>query len=100
MAKTALFVIDIQDELARDPKTRIPAGDRVVDAATTLLDRARSRVNEARSKSEDSNLALIFVQHEESDEGGTLMKGTKPWELVFKPRDGEGHERLVPKQHP
>ncbi|KAF2095012.1 Isochorismatase hydrolase [Rhizodiscina lignyota] len=96
MAKTALFVIDIQDELALDPQTRIPDASRICDAGTALLDRARSYIDKGRSNGAPSDLEIVFVQHEETD--GTLIKGSKPWELVFKPREEDDHEMLVGKQ--
>ena len=96
MAKKALFIIDVQDELALDPLTRIPHAGRIRDAGDALLQRARKHNDQARSKGEDPSLQLIFVQHDEPD--GTMMKGSKAWELVFIPRDGDDIERLVAKQ--
>ena len=98
MAKTALFVIDIQDEMALNPDTRIPHATRIRDAGDALIRRARKHVDQARSNGEDPSLELVFVQHDEID--GTLLKGSKPWELVFSPRAANDQERLVAKQTP
>jgi hypothetical protein len=39
----------------------------------------------------------VFVQHEEVAEKGPLVKGSKPWELVFKPQYNDRWETLVSK---
>lgn len=100
MSKTALFVIDIQNELANDSKTEIPQAARIRDAGTEILKRARTHINESREKGEDPNLHIVVVQHEEdpnSDDNPTLIKGTEAWKLVFEPQEGDDLERLVEK---
>jgi hypothetical protein len=42
-------------------------------------------------------LEIVFVQHEEVAEKGPLVKGSKPWELVFKPQHNNRWETLVSK---
>ena len=97
-SRTALFTIDIQNELAIDPQTRIPHAERVLTASTEILKTARSIIDAHRETSRLSPSIIVFVQHEESPtEGGTLIKGTEPWELAFKPRDGIEEEILVEK---
>ena len=39
----------------------------------------------------------MFVQHEEPPEEGALVRGSKPWELVFEPEAGNESEILVGK---
>jgi hypothetical protein len=74
MSRTAIFVIDIQVELAQNATTEIPHAERIRE-----------------------DLEIVFVQHQEVAEKGPLVKGSKPWELVFKPRDNNRWERLVSK---
>jgi nicotinamidase-related amidase len=93
---TALFVIDIQNDLATDPKTRIPKWIEVRQAGTQLLSAARAMI--AASKMDGESLSLIVhVQHEEKSEDGPLQRGTEPWKLVFEPIEGSDNEWLVPK---
>jgi len=80
MPSTALFVIDIQQSLAGDPKTRIPHATRLCSSVTEILQRAR--------KAEEAPL-LVFVQHEESPESGDLVKDTEPWRLIFQPNEAK-----------
>jgi nicotinamidase-related amidase len=47
MARTALFVIDIQVELAQDATTEIPQAERIRGAGTRILERARQAINSA-----------------------------------------------------
>ncbi|UNI23933.1 hypothetical protein JDV02_009722 [Purpureocillium takamizusanense] len=95
MPRTALFVIDIQKELADDPQTEIPHAARIRDAGDRILDAAR---NLASSVPQGKQPALIvFVQHEERPEQGTLANGSEPWKLVFNPREGAKDEILVAK---
>ncbi|KAI8940412.1 hypothetical protein NX059_004102 [Plenodomus lindquistii] len=97
MARTALFVIDIQVALAQNATTEIPHTERIRVAGTTILQRARKVIDAAGEHGGTSNLDVVFVQHEEVAEKGPLVKGSKPWELVFKPRDQTRWERLVSK---
>lgn len=94
MARSALFVIDIQRELAQDPKTRIPHAERVCSAAEQILSAARAIVDDYRGKDQQSPSIIVFVQHEEKPEDGTLIRDTEPWKLVFEPR-GDVHEEIL-----
>jgi len=95
MPRTALFVVDIQNELAGDPQTEIPHAARIRAAGDKILSAAR---NLASSAPEGKQPALIvFVQHEERPEQGTLVNGSEPWKLVFNPHDGAKDEILVAK---
>lgn len=97
MSRSALFVIDIQRELAQDPKTRIPHAERVCSAGEKILAAAREIVDSYRVTGQQSPSIIVIVQHEEKPEEGTLVRGTEPWKLVFEPRDGVKEERLVSK---
>lgn len=97
MGRIALFVIDIQKELAQHPQTEIPHARRIRDAGNAILTRARSAIDEERSSGQRSSLKIVVVQHEESPEDGTLVRGSKEWELLYAPREGDNAESLVPK---
>ncbi|KAL1903910.1 hypothetical protein Sste5344_010357 [Sporothrix stenoceras] len=93
---TALFVIDIQDELARDPATRIPHADRVVQAGERILQSARQAIQNAKANTNtETPSIIIFVQHEETD--GTLLRGSEAWQLVLPPKSNTTTELLVAK---
>jgi nicotinamidase-related amidase len=97
-SRKALFVIDIQKELAADPKTRVPHYAKITQAGEAILKAARAFVDSYRNKNESSPLLIVFVQHEESaDGGGTLVRDTEPWRLVFEPRADVEEEILVSK---
>jgi nicotinamidase-related amidase len=98
MPRTALFVIDIQEDLAGELGTEIPHAGRIREAGTKILADARQTIDTAREKGEDPSLTIIFVQHDEKAEEGALVRGSKPWELIFKPREGDKAERVVAKQ--
>ncbi|ERT02747.1 isochorismatase [Sporothrix schenckii 1099-18] len=101
--RTALFVIDVQAEMARDPATQIPHADRVVKAGETILQAARRAITNgsastsaSSSSSKDTTPSLIvIVQHEEPN--GTLLRGSDAWQLVLPPRLGVETEILVAK---
>ena len=95
MVRTALFVIDIQTELAEDSRTEIPHAARIRDVGTILLSKARTAIDNEITRGRDTNLSIIIVQHHDIPGNGSLVKGSKPWELVFKPRDNT--ERIVEK---
>jgi nicotinamidase-related amidase len=97
MARTALFVIDIQVELAQDATTEIPHAEQIRGAGTRILQKARQAIDSASEHGKVPDLGIVFVQHEEVAEKGPLVKGSKPWELVFKPRDNNEWEKLVSK---
>lgn len=90
---TALFVIDIQNDLATDPSTRIPHSARIKAAGEKILAVARAAKNVPQS----GPSTIVFVQHEEKPESGSLVRGSEPWQLVFEPRPGASTERLVAK---
>jgi nicotinamidase-related amidase len=96
-SKVALFIIDIQNDLATDPNTRIPDAARIRDVAARLLAAAR-RILDSKARSHSQQLSLIvFVQHEESPQNGRLLKDTEPWKLVFYPRAAVDREWSIPK---
>ncbi|KAK3303042.1 Isochorismatase-like protein [Chaetomium strumarium] len=101
--KTALFVIDIQNDLTTDPKTRIPHADRIRTAGTKILSVARARLDKNSPSSTHHTdvpppALIVFVQHEERPEDGPLVRGSEAWKLVFEPRaDAPYYERLVGK---
>jgi len=97
MPRTALFVIDIQVELAQNPPTEIPHAERIRGAGTTILQKARQAIDSACDEGRVADIEIVFVQHEEVAEKGNLVRGSKAWELVFKPRDDNRWERLVEK---
>lgn len=97
MSRSALFVIDIQNELARDPKTRIPHAERICSAGEKILATARGIIDSHRAKGQPSPSTIVFVQHEEKPEDGGLVRGTDPWKLFFEPRQGVKEEILVGK---
>ncbi len=90
---TALFVIDIQNDLATDPATRIPYSERITTAGQRILSAARGVANPNDAPPGTPGL-IVVVQHEEKPEEGTLVRGSEPWGLVFEPQAGE---RLVAK---
>lgn len=95
-ARTALFVIDIQGELARDPATQIPHAGRVVQAGQKILQAARRAIKNGRGNTDSSIPSIIvFVQHEETN--GTLLRGSEAWQLVLPPQSGVETEMLVAK---
>ena len=86
---TALFIIDIQNDLATDPKSKIPHADRIKAAGEEILSAARLQ--------QGAPQIIIFVQHEEQPEDGPLVRGSEPWKLVFEPREDAPRERRIPK---
>jgi len=99
MAPTTLFVIDIQKAMAENAKTEIPHAKRIREAATSILDKARSSIDASRHSGKEPILSIVVVQHEEQPEEGPLVRGAEPWELVFPCRNGDKAERLVSKTH-
>ncbi|OIW32915.1 Isochorismatase hydrolase [Coniochaeta ligniaria NRRL 30616] len=95
--RTALFIIDIQNDLASDPETRIPHAARLLDSAEKVLASTRKQLDTLRQTQNRSRPLLVFVQHSEDPSSGPLVKGTKPWELVFHPRPDDADEILVGK---
>lgn len=96
MPRTALFVIDIQNELAGNPQTQVPGTDKLRAAAEKILAASRSLADAAGEGQERA--LTVFVQHEEDPtSGGSLVRGAEPWKLVFPPRDGVMDEILVSK---
>jgi len=93
---TALFVIDIQNDNATHPATRIRAADRVKHAGETILKAARQILDDHRTTSPQP-IMIIFIQHEDAPGKGSLLKDTEPWKLVFEPRAGAEGELLFQK---
>lgn len=94
MPPTALFVIDIQKSLADAPATEIPHAARIRRAGDALLSRARAANDSSKLRNEPAPVEVVVVQHEEDATKGDLVRGSKAWEVVFEPREGE---RLVSK---
>jgi nicotinamidase-related amidase len=97
MPRTALFVIDIQVELASNATTKIPHADRILKAGTSILQRARQAIDLASSQGREPDVEIVFVQHDEVAEKGALVRGSEAWELVFRPREDSRWERVVRK---
>jgi len=100
MSPTALFIIDVQNGLAQDPKTEIPHAERIRNAGSAILAKARSVIDNSHKIDGGPGLYIFFVQHEEGPDEGALNKGTKAWELVFEPRKGDAAESIVSKTTP
>lgn len=95
---TALFVIDIQNDLATDPETRIPHAERILEAGVRILAAARATIAAApRASTGTAPTTIVFVQHEEKPTQGPLVRGSEPWKLVFEPDAAAPSERLVAK---
>jgi nicotinamidase-related amidase len=95
--RSALFVIDIQNDLAGNPETQIPHTDRIRSSADKVIACARRLNDSARAKQSPVPYLIVFVQHEEDPASGPLVRGTRPWELVFEPRPDDPDEKLVAK---
>lgn len=97
MPKSALFVIDIQNDLAGEgfPNTS-PHAERIRKNGTEILKRARKAIEDAEKENHPPPLELVFVQHEEPE--GPLVRGTDTWKLVFEPDGEKKTERLVSKK--
>jgi len=93
--RSALFVIDIQNDLATEPSTRIPAAERLTDAGTNILASMRALIDAYRGKGALSPFVILVVQHEEPD--GIMKPGSEAWKVVFPPREGVAEESLVAK---
>lgn len=95
--RTALFVVDIQNDLATDPETRIPHAARLLDSAEKVIASTRKQLDTLRQTESELRPLIVFVQHSEDPSSGALVKNTKPWELVFQPRPDDADEILVGK---
>lgn len=93
----ALFVIDIQNDLATDPSSKIPHASRIRSSGEKIISAARTALQAQKNNTAFRLKSIIFVQHEEGPENGTLVRGSDPWKLVFEPIPGEATERVVPK---
>ncbi|KAL2146381.1 hypothetical protein VTI28DRAFT_4134 [Corynascus sepedonium] len=93
----ALFVIDIQNDLATDPSSKIPHASRIRSSGEKIISAARTALQTQKNNTAFRLKSIIFVQHEEGPENGTLVRGSDPWKLVFEPIPGEATERVVPK---
>ncbi|KAJ4247719.1 hypothetical protein NW762_012927 [Fusarium torreyae] len=90
ISNIALFVIDIQKDLACDPTTRIPHSERILGAGEDILRIVRNIATNPKP-------LLVFVQHEEEPESGPLVRGTEPWKLCFENDPNNAREVLVSK---
>jgi len=101
MSRTALFIIDIQHDLATDLATRIPHAARLLDAADRVIASTRRQLDTLRAASPPQSASrplLVFVQHSEDPSSGPLVEGSEAWRLVFNPREGDEDEVLVGKR--
>lgn len=73
---TAFFVIDVQRDLAQDPKTAVPDASTICHTISSSIEHARAT----------ESIRVIFVQHDDTEEGEALYPGTEGWKLVFEPR--------------
>ncbi|KAM3439532.1 hypothetical protein NHJ13734_003697 [Beauveria thailandica] len=103
MPRTALFVIDIQNELAGHPQTEVPGAARIRAAGSQILRSSRALADAAAAAAatppdqQQKPALTVFVQHEEKPESGTLVRGAEPWKLVFPPREDAADEILIAK---
>ncbi|KAM3560481.1 hypothetical protein MY1884_002931 [Beauveria asiatica] len=101
MPRTALFVIDIQNELAAHPQTEVPGAARIRAAGSQILRSSRALADAAAAATppdqQQKPALTVFVQHEEKPESGTLVRGAEPWKLVFPPREDAADEILIAK---
>lgn len=98
LSRTALFVIDIQNDLVTDPGTKIPHADRVLAAGASVLHAARVAAaysGDSENSRTTPDPLVVFVQHEEAPESGPLVWGSKAWELVFSPLTGCPEREIV-----
>jgi nicotinamidase-related amidase len=93
----ALFVVDIQNELIADPDTRIPNSKHIIKATEEILKVSRSILDSYESSNSLLPWLIVFVQHEESPSEGTMLRGSKSWELFFPPRSNRQDEIVVAK---
>jgi nicotinamidase-related amidase len=84
MPRTALLPIDIQNDLATNPQTRIPHATRLLSAGSTILTSARAHIAAgALTAGTESDLVIIHIQHEEPASSGALVRDTEPWQLAL-----------------
>ncbi|KAH8646100.1 Isochorismatase-like protein [Xylariales sp. PMI_506] len=97
--RRALFLIDVQNELAADASSKVPRADELLSALSSILAAARGiiDVNRREDQPKASPFILVIVQHEEKPEDGNLVRDTDPWRLVFEPRLDVNEEWLVSK---
>lgn len=95
MPPTALFIIDIQNNLATDSSTQIPHASRILSAGTQIIAAARQVVSDAKAAGSETPLSLYFIQHEEPATSGPLVRGSEPWKLVFEPIPERGEELIA-----
>lgn len=92
-SRSALFVIDVQNALATALATRIPYAERLKPVLTEVLRVARG----LPSKDSEEAPIIVFVQHSQPPEDGALVRGTKPWDLVFGPEANNANEFVIHK---
>lgn len=84
--KTALFIIDVQVDLADKADSEVPDAEAIREALNSLIKGVRDYNQSVPSQ----KVQLIFVQHNDRDPKDPLAKGKFTWELVFKPKVEEG----------
>lgn len=91
---SALFIIDIQKDLAACAQTEIPHAARIREVGDKILSAVQGFVAPPGKPAP----LVVFVQYEEDPEDGPLVKGSEPWKLVFNPRASADDEILVAKR--
>lgn len=88
-SQVALFVVDVQHDLALSAETEIPHAARIKDVGSQILKAARGA---------DNQPLIVVVQHEDPPhQGSRLIKGSEPWKVFFAPVPDSGREILVAK---
>ncbi|MCO5565769.1 hypothetical protein L7F22_019444 [Adiantum nelumboides] len=86
--KTALFIIDVQVDLAEKADSEVPDAEAIREALNSLIKGVRDYNHNQSVTSQ--KVQLIFVQHNDRNPKDPLAKGKSTWELVFKPKEEEG----------
>lgn len=82
----ALFVIDVQVDLAQDPATQIADATELRATLSTVLHHVRS----VNAGLQTPHVRLVFVQHNDRDADDALAMGKPGWQLVFAPLTADG----------
>ena len=88
-SRTALFVIDVQVDLAQKADSEVPDAEAIREALSNLIKGVRD-YNDTEKTNAAQKVQLVFVQHNDLDPEDPLAKGKPTWELVFKPNEHEG----------
>ncbi len=94
---TAVFVMDLQSAAVANLLSLIPHGDEVYQAAGVVVSAARSAATMQSKRNYVPPVVVVFVQHEETEIEGPLVRGSSDWMLTITPRDRPGREFVVNK---